>query len=114
MNNLPHYESILRSTRETVSNPINGGIDIREVVHEIRDFTLANYSQLDLNKDGFVSKRELEHAFNDSSISGEVRSFIKFLLVQINRIKYQEPGLCPADNIYISLSDIEQYFSRFE
>ena len=84
----------------------------KEVIVELRDFSLLRFDALDGNKDGFLSREELLGALYEPGCTVRERAFLNFLLVRIREIaaSYHEDGQHRPD--CISLHDLREYFAR--
>ena len=77
---------------------------------EIRDYAYQTFEKLDLDGSGYIEIYELENALDDRSKSERERSFISFLLNNINQIAEAFDEGWSSKREAISKQDIEQYF----
>jgi hypothetical protein len=84
----------------------------RGAILEFRDYLYSHFDELDLDKDGFLSREELLTALYEPQRSMRAVSCLNFLLERIREIadSYHEAGGNRPDAI--SKMDVKEYFGR--
>lgn len=88
------------------------GINVADTFEEIKQFAYHSFDLMDENKDGFITREELQEYRKRESTPMREKSFVSFLLVRLDDIKdaYHEEWHPVNDGI--SRADIQEYFKQ--
>jgi len=85
------------------------------LLKEFEQFVYSNFDNFDLDKDGYLSKEELEAAIFEKNRTVKEVSILNFFLIRLKEIaaSYDE-GDPDSDSDCISKMDIQAYFSKLQ
>lgn len=89
-----------------------GGLRISDTLDEIKAFAYRAFDELDVDRDGFISRSELEAVLAGRTLASRERSFVSFLLRRLEDIEsaYKEEWTQGGEGI--SRADIQEYFKK--
>lgn len=86
------------------------GIRVADTLDEIKEFAFSTFDSLDKDKNGFISKVELQEALISKTYDWRQRSYISFLLRRIEDIADSYDEEWTSEKEGISRTDIQEYF----
>lgn len=111
----------LEDAREFWPEPnVCDGFEVSELLDEVRCFALVTFDSLDLDGNGFISKKELELALASNHLKQREKNYVRFLLRNIHTISRAHDdndginpcGISRKDLLGISRPDVTSYFER--
>ncbi len=92
----------------------SGGIRVADTLHEIKDFAYKTFDQIDEDRNGFISRTELQNALIKPDLDWRERSYISFLLRRLEDIASAFKEEWESKDDGISKVDIQEYFKQFK
>jgi len=90
------------------------GISIKTSFNDIKVFAYGAYDKLDVDGDGFVSKKELANAFTDPQSGWREKSFLLFLMRRLDDIQDAYEEEWAEEGSGISRVDLQEYFDQIQ
>ncbi len=87
---------------------IGHGANAKEQLQAVKEYAYKSFDAIDRDKNGFLTRQELEQALHNSS-DYKQRSFLKFILDNHEQIAEAEDDSVHAED-GISRDDLESYF----
>ncbi len=99
------------------------GINLTDLLSEIKAFALDTFDMIDVDQNGFLSATELEYAYQHRDLDRRQKNYVRFLLKNVDRIALahddhddhdgpNHAGISRNDIVGISRSDLVHYFAR--
>lgn len=96
------------------------GISVGSLLSEVKEFAVKTFDFIDRNGNGFLSKHELEVALTKPQLNVRERSYVRFLLCNLQRISdchddgdsVSPCGISRKDIAGISRVDLVHYFGE--
>lgn len=88
----------------------SGGINVSQTFQDIHDFALKTFDTLDQDGDGFLSRQELQNAAADDLTGWREKSFLIFLIRNLEPISNAFDEKWAPENAGISRMDLQEYF----
>ncbi len=88
----------------------SGGINLSQTFQDIHEFALKTFDSIDQDGDGFLSGQELNNAATDELTGWREKSFLIFLLRNIEAISKAYDEHWAPENVGISRMDLQEYF----
>lgn len=96
------------------------GISVGSLLSEVKQFAVKTFDLIDQNHNGFLSKYELESALSKNYLDVREKSYVRFLLCNIQKISDSHDdgdsispcGISRKDIAGISRTDIVRYFGH--
>jgi hypothetical protein len=88
----------------------SGGINLAQTLQDIHDFALKTFDSLDQDGDGFLSQQELQNAATDELTGWREKSFLIFLMRNLEPISNAFDEEWAPENAGISRMDLQEYF----
>jgi len=96
------------------------GIDVSGLLTEIQHFAINTFDMLDVDKNNFLSACELEHALRQEQLNPRQKNYVRFLLINVEKIgrAYDDNdsahplGISRHDIAGISRDDLVHYFDH--
>ena len=96
------------------------GISVGSLLSEVKEFAVKTFDFIDRNGNGFLSKHELEVALTKPQLNVRERSYVRFLLCNLQRISdchddgdsVSPCGISLKDIAGISRVDLLHYFGE--
>lgn len=93
-------------------NPMaaSGGINVSETFKDIHDFAIKTFDSLDQDGDGFLTRVELNYAVANDLTGWREKSFLIFLMRNLENIQKAFKEEWVPDERGISRMDLQEYF----
>lgn len=88
----------------------SGGINLSQTFQDIHEYALKTFDSMDQDGDGFLSRQELQNAATDDLTGWREKSFLIFLLRNIEAISKAYDEHWAPENAGISRMDLQEYF----
>lgn len=96
------------------------GISVGSLLSEVKEFAVVTFDYIDQNHNGFLSKYELELALSKNQLNVREKSYVRFLLCNLQKISHAHDdgdsvspcGISRKDIAGISRVDILHYFGE--
>lgn len=88
----------------------SGGINLSQTFQDIHEFALKTFDTIDQDGDGFLSRQELQNAATNELTGWREKSFLIFLLRNIEQISKAYDESWAPENSGISRMDLQEYF----
>lgn len=88
----------------------SGGINLNQTFQDIHEFALKTFDSIDQDGDGFLSGAELNNAATSELTGWREKSFLIFLLRNIETISKAYDEHWAPENSGISRMDLQEYF----
>lgn len=88
----------------------SGGINLNQTFQDIHDFAMKTFDSLDQDGDGFLSQAELQYAIANDLTGWREKSFLIFMMRNIEAISKAFDEQWAPENAGISRMDLQEYF----
>lgn len=88
----------------------SGGINLSQTFQDIHEFALKTFDTIDQDGDGFLSRQELHNAATNEMTGWREKSFLIFLLRNLEPISKAYDEHWAPENAGISRMDLQEYF----
>ncbi len=88
----------------------SGGINLNQTFQDIHNFALKTFDSLDQDGDGFLSRQELQNGATDELTGWREKSFLIFLMRNLDAISNAFDEKWAPENAGISRMDLQEYF----
>lgn len=89
---------------------VGDGSKLSDQLEDVRKFAYIAFDQIDKDKNGFLTYEELEQELNNLELGYKQRSFIKFIMDNIEQIGDAADDLSKSRPDGVSRADLESYF----